>query len=363
MPSPSCATASCGSAPPTSATSPSRGRSWPACPRRCRWGRRSSTASWWRPTRPGRPSFGRLQQRMHVAVPAEAVRRAAEVPITYVVFDLLHLDGHSLLDQPLSDRRRLLHQVVDPGPWWRTSPVHDDGPALLAATDAQGLEGVVAKRDDSRYEPGRAGAHLAQGQGPAPPGGRRRGLAGRRGQPGRAGSGRCSSGVHERAGDGGPLRYAGRGRHRVHRTRAGPPGRAHPCPRHRRVPVRPPAAEGRPGSGRHLAASGAGGRGGLRRVDRTITASDTRATSACATTRTPPTSPGRPEAPRRGERGPAAGVAEPSVAPLGGRQRPRRVPVHLGDRLDDELGDAIASVDLEGRLGSRFTRSTLSSSR
>ena len=48
----------------------------------------------------GRPSFGRLQQRMHVAVAAEAARRAAEVPVTYVVFDLLHLDGHSLLDVP-----------------------------------------------------------------------------------------------------------------------------------------------------------------------------------------------------------------------------------------------------------------------
>jgi bifunctional non-homologous end joining protein LigD len=103
----------------------------------------------------GRPSFGLLQQRMHIADPAEARRRSAEVPVAYVVFDLLHLDGNDLTGLPLRDRRRLLDQVLEPGPRWRCSPLHDDGPALLeAATDA-GLEGVVAKRLDSKYEPGK----------------------------------------------------------------------------------------------------------------------------------------------------------------------------------------------------------------
>jgi bifunctional non-homologous end joining protein LigD len=103
----------------------------------------------------GRPSFGLLQQRMHVADPAEAARRAAEVPVAYVAFDLLHLDGHDLTGLPLTDRRRLLDQVLEPGPRWRCSPLHDDGPALLEATKERGLEGVVAKRLDSRYEPGK----------------------------------------------------------------------------------------------------------------------------------------------------------------------------------------------------------------
>jgi bifunctional non-homologous end joining protein LigD len=103
----------------------------------------------------GRPSFGLLQQRMHVADPAEAARRAADVPVAYVVFDLLHLDGHDLTGLPLSDRRRLLDQVLDAGPRWRVSPMHADGPALLAAATERGLEGVVAKRLDSRYEPGK----------------------------------------------------------------------------------------------------------------------------------------------------------------------------------------------------------------
>lgn len=103
----------------------------------------------------GRPSFGLLQQRMHLTNPAEVARRATDVPVAYVAFDLLHLDGHSLLDLPLTDRRRLLDQVLEPAPRWRTSPLGDDGPALLEATRAQGLEGVVAKRLDSRYEPGK----------------------------------------------------------------------------------------------------------------------------------------------------------------------------------------------------------------
>jgi bifunctional non-homologous end joining protein LigD len=103
----------------------------------------------------GRPSFGLLQQRMHVADAAEAARRAAEVPVAYVAFDLLHLDGHDLTALSLADRRRLLDQVLEPGPRWRCSPLHDDGPALLAAATERGLEGVVAKRLDSRYEPGK----------------------------------------------------------------------------------------------------------------------------------------------------------------------------------------------------------------
>lgn len=103
----------------------------------------------------GRPSFGLLQQRMHIADAAEANRRSMEVPVAYVVFDLLHLDGHDLTGLPLADRRRLLDQVLDPGPRWRCSPLHDDGPALLEAATEQGLEGVVAKRLDSRYEPGK----------------------------------------------------------------------------------------------------------------------------------------------------------------------------------------------------------------
>ena len=157
----------------------------------------------------GVPSFGRLQQRMHIANPAEASRRAAEVPVVYVVFDLLHLDGHDLTALPLVDRRRLLDQLVDAGPSWRVSPLHDDGPTLLAAAHERGLEGVVAKRLDSPYEPGRRTRTWLKVKvrrrqemviGGWVPGEGTRG--------GRIGA--LLVGYHDRAGDGGPLRFAGR---------------------------------------------------------------------------------------------------------------------------------------------------------
>jgi len=157
----------------------------------------------------GRPDFGRLQQRMHVASPAEALRRAVETPVTYVVFDLLHLDGHDLTPLPLVDRRRLLDQLLEPGPAWRCSPVHDDGPALLAATDERGLEGVVAKRLDSRYEPGQRTRTWRKVKV------RRRQemvvggwLPGEGARGGRIGA--LLVGYHDRPDDGRPLRYAGR---------------------------------------------------------------------------------------------------------------------------------------------------------
>ncbi|HEX4867251.1 MAG TPA: non-homologous end-joining DNA ligase [Acidimicrobiales bacterium] len=157
----------------------------------------------------GRPSFGRLQQRMHLTKAAEVAARAAEVPVTYVVFDLLHLDGHDLTGQPLRDRRRLLGELLDPGPRWRLSPLHDDGAALLAAADEQGLEGVVAKRLDSTYEPGRRVRTWLKVKV------RRRQemvvggwIPGEGNRAGRIGA--LLVGYHEAAGDGGPLRFAGR---------------------------------------------------------------------------------------------------------------------------------------------------------
>ncbi|MBN2622727.1 MAG: non-homologous end-joining DNA ligase [Acidimicrobiales bacterium] len=103
----------------------------------------------------GRPSFGRLQQRMHVASAAEAVRRSAETPVAYVVFDLLRLGGHDLTGRPWHERRRLLDRIADDlPPGVDVATVYDDGAGLLAAADEQGLEGVIAKRTDSTYVPG-----------------------------------------------------------------------------------------------------------------------------------------------------------------------------------------------------------------
>ena len=104
----------------------------------------------------GRPSFPRLQSRMHVASESAARRRAKEVPVTFVAFDLLWLDGHALFEVPYAERRGRLMELGLEGPAWRT-PDHvvGNGEAVLEASLANGLEGVVAKKLDSRYEPGR----------------------------------------------------------------------------------------------------------------------------------------------------------------------------------------------------------------
>jgi len=104
----------------------------------------------------GRPSFGRLQQRMHLTNESQVRRRAQEVPVVLVLFDLLWLDGRSLMHLPYDERRARLEALELSGPNWQTPAAHHgDGAALLEATARQGLEGLIAKRRDSPYEPGR----------------------------------------------------------------------------------------------------------------------------------------------------------------------------------------------------------------
>ncbi len=104
----------------------------------------------------GRPSFGRLQQRMHVRGDSAVKRLSGEVPVVLMLFDLLWLDGHPLTGEPYVRRRERLHELGLDGESWKTPDAHHgDGAALLAATAQQGLEGLVAKRLDARYEPGR----------------------------------------------------------------------------------------------------------------------------------------------------------------------------------------------------------------
>jgi bifunctional non-homologous end joining protein LigD len=106
----------------------------------------------------GRPSFQVLQSRMHVRGEAAVRRLAATTPVTYAIFDLLWLDGHSLMGLPYEERRERLAALRLDGEHWRVPRHHvgkDAGSALLAATREQELEGVIAKRRDSRYAPGR----------------------------------------------------------------------------------------------------------------------------------------------------------------------------------------------------------------
>jgi bifunctional non-homologous end joining protein LigD len=90
----------------------------------------------------GRASFSAMQQ--------------GSGPLVLFVFDLLELDGVPLLDLPLTERRTRLEALLDRrNSTVRLSEAFDDGPGLLEAAREQQLEGIVSKRRDSRYQPGR----------------------------------------------------------------------------------------------------------------------------------------------------------------------------------------------------------------
>lgn len=104
----------------------------------------------------GIPDFGRLQHRMHIHDPADALRRAIDVPISYAIFDVLAVNGNSTLRLPLRDRRALLEQIVEAGSHWTLTESHTEDPsALLEVVRNAGLEGLIAKRLDSIYEEGK----------------------------------------------------------------------------------------------------------------------------------------------------------------------------------------------------------------
>ena len=104
----------------------------------------------------GHPSFQRLQSRMGLTAPAVIRRRAAEIPVTYMAFDVLFLDCEMTIDMAYEERRELLEGLGLDGGGWQAPRHHlGEGAALLAATRERELEGVVAKRLGSVYRPGR----------------------------------------------------------------------------------------------------------------------------------------------------------------------------------------------------------------
>lgn len=102
----------------------------------------------------GRPSFGRLQTRMHTRGRREVARAATDAPVTFVVFDVLRRFGVDVTARPYSERRETLERFADENAGWTVSPRFDDGEATLQVARDHGLEGVVAKRLDSPYRPG-----------------------------------------------------------------------------------------------------------------------------------------------------------------------------------------------------------------
>jgi len=104
----------------------------------------------------GWPEFEALQPRMHVTSAAQAAMLAGQTPVTYLIFDLLQLDGRPLLDLPYADRRALVEELALTGPYWQTPPSFpgEDFQAVQGVSREHQMEGVVAKRLDSVYAPG-----------------------------------------------------------------------------------------------------------------------------------------------------------------------------------------------------------------
>lgn len=101
----------------------------------------------------GLPSFGLLQQRTGFATAKDRTR----TPVSLVAFDLLYLNGYDLRDVALSERQRLLRDVVRPGQYVRVSEaLSGNGATVLAVAREHGLEGLLAKNADSKYEAGRS---------------------------------------------------------------------------------------------------------------------------------------------------------------------------------------------------------------
>ncbi|MGH9472868.1 MAG: non-homologous end-joining DNA ligase, partial [Terriglobales bacterium] len=104
----------------------------------------------------GRSSFHRLQQRMNLAGEADITRAAAKIPVVYYAFDLLALQGRDLMPLPLVERKAKLAGLAWSEPWRYADDVAGDGIGLFRLAREHGLEGIVAKRADAPYRPGRS---------------------------------------------------------------------------------------------------------------------------------------------------------------------------------------------------------------
>jgi bifunctional non-homologous end joining protein LigD len=101
----------------------------------------------------GWPEFEALQPRIHVRDAAAAARLASLSPVTYLAFDVLQLDGRPLVDLPYQERRTQLDSLSVSGPRWQAPPSFpgEDFEAVREVSRQHSMEGIVAKRLDSRY--------------------------------------------------------------------------------------------------------------------------------------------------------------------------------------------------------------------
>ena len=97
----------------------------------------------------GRPDFPQLCECV--------LMRRATTPLTFIIFDVLSVEGRNVMDVPYAKRRGILERLGLNGGHWRTPEAFDDGHALWEAVCEHELEGVVAKRRSGRYVPGDRG--------------------------------------------------------------------------------------------------------------------------------------------------------------------------------------------------------------
>ena len=104
----------------------------------------------------GRSSFEQLQSRINLTRQADIERGARECPVCFVAFDLLRVDGRDIMETALRIRKKTLNDMVAPSSTLLFADhVENDGLAFFEQVRARGLEGMVAKRADSTYQPGR----------------------------------------------------------------------------------------------------------------------------------------------------------------------------------------------------------------
>lgn len=104
----------------------------------------------------GKPNFLRLQPRVHARTPARIENGVREAPAVFVTFDLLHLNGQSLMELPFEKRRARLAEIAHPSETLQVSEVTPgQGRALFEAAKGLSLEGIVGKAAYGRYLPGK----------------------------------------------------------------------------------------------------------------------------------------------------------------------------------------------------------------
>jgi len=103
----------------------------------------------------GTPNFGSLQARFGVDDPKRVSLLAKTTPVTYVAFDLLHVNGQDVITRPLVERKRRLKSIIKEGPYLLYGGhVEAEGTRFFEEATDRGFEGVIAKESQSQYSPG-----------------------------------------------------------------------------------------------------------------------------------------------------------------------------------------------------------------